>query len=159
MRTLFALLLLAAMRVATADNVFDYVFTIAPNPAPPGSDITVTIAAPDNHCVPLDEELIWSLQGDTVHISIPDSDGCESVPADTRVYHLGALPAGVYTFSFSACGGIDDEGNTICQILEEFVVSVQASSGSARKIPALSLPALVGMSLVMMLVAAGWRRD
>ena len=154
MRTKLALTLLLMASGTQATNPYGYLFTVSTNPVPPGSNITITIQTTEPPCRPLPDTLFPVPQEDgVVLIGIPDSDGCEVVPLETRSYSVAPLPAGNYTFRFYACGGLDVEtGEEACTTLEDVPVTVFGLSAT-RTVPTISVLAGAALGALLLLLA------
>lgn len=150
MRILIAIVLLCACLVARADNPYGYIFTISPNPVPPGSDISATIETIGVPCVPLADDLpVTYYEGGIVYLTVPGSDGCDAVSQETRTYTIDAPPPGQYLFRFYTCNGLDSEtGEEACMTLEEVPVTVFGVSVAKTTIPAVSTAGLITLALL-----------
>lgn len=160
MRILTAIVLLLACVCARAGFSHGYIFTISPNPVPPGADINVTIETIGVPCVPLWDELFPVVEeGGIVYLTVPGSDGCDAVAQETRHYNIGVWPPGQYFFRFYTCAGLDAEtGEEACGTLEEVPVTVLGLSAQTATIPALSTLVLIALGLLMMVAGWVWSR-
>lgn len=161
LRFLLTCLLIVLPAVSSAANPFGYIFTIEPNPAPPGSPITITVESTKPTCKPLPTTGKLYVEGDIAYFHIPDSDGCEGIPPATRTFVNEPLPSGNYTINFFSCGHLGDDGNEVCTTLEEIPFSVLSAPGIFRhKIPAASAAGLTMFGVIVLLIALGacWRR-
>lgn len=158
MRILLAAVLLALPALAAAANPYGYVFSVQPNPVPPGHAIRVTIETTYPPCVPLPPALIPLVRPDGVVIlELLTSDGCENTVNESRTYDIGTLPAGDYVFRFAVCGGNPPPGSSGngCGVLEDVSVRVRGLTGSTFTVPA-TTGAISAALAALFALLAGW---
>lgn len=127
----------------------NYTFTVVPSQPVAGQAFEIRITQPFDGCgIPLPPLIDTADLGNgVIRYAIPGYDYCElNVPSETRSYSVPALPAGIYTFQFAACGLFPVD----CHTFEERVVTVLPAPRRFT-VPGLTP---VGAAVSIMLLAA-----